>query len=262
MNIENLIKIAKDEDEKIFMKKIIDIFERVLEKGYVQLTNFLDPGQVYLLKYIAGIYKDINLNISGGYTQAERVRVALVPEILAYIDTDFEIETLKIESNKFTRELKHRDLLGTILGCGVTREQIGDIILTEDNDAYIFVTKGIAQYLLENTSRVGREHIIIKKIDDLNIEILKIKRDMKEETIISTSLRMDNVISSAFGISRTVAGELVEQGRVKLNHRLEGRKHKEMEAEDMISVRGYGRCRILKIKGETKKGRRVIEIEK
>ncbi|HCC06862.1 MAG TPA: hypothetical protein DEP72_01670 [Clostridiales bacterium] len=262
MNIENMIKIAKDEDEKIFMKKMIDIFEKVLEKGYVQLTNFLDPGQVYLLKYIAGTYKDINVNITGGYNQAERVRVALAPEMLTYLESDFEIETLMIKSNKFTRELKHRDLLGSILGCGVTREQIGDIIVTEDNDAYLFVTKGIAKYLLENTSKVGREHITIEKIEDFNIESLKVKKDMIEETIISTSLRLDNVISSAFLISRTVAGELVEQERVKLNHRLEDRKHKEIEEKDMISVRGYGRCVIIKIKGETKKGRRVIEIEK
>ena len=41
---------------------------------------------------------------------------------------------------KFADELTHRDFLGTLMGLGIKRETIGDI-LTDDNCGYVFCEK-------------------------------------------------------------------------------------------------------------------------
>ncbi len=261
MNFDNITKTAKDEDEIIFIKRMIDIFERVQEKRYTVLTNYLDPGQQYLLEYVHGYY-NVNTKIFpwGGYDKSERKRVAIMPEFYEG-QPNMEIEVLNIQSNKFTKEISHRDILGSVLGRGVTREHVGDILVTVENNAYVFVTKGISNYLFENINKVGREHIQVAMIDIIDVHKLNVKSDLCLSTIISTSLRIDNIIASAFKLSRTVASEIVEKGLVKVNFRLENKGHKELDNGDLLSVRGYGRCKIISIKGETKKGRQVIDVE-
>ena len=74
------------------------------------------------------------------------------------------------------------------------------------------------------------------------------------------SLRLDAVLSSAFGISRTKAADLILAGRVSLNHQICEKTDKEFAENALLSVRGMGRAKLLEVGGVSKKGRNFIKI--
>ena len=86
----------------------------------------------------------------GGYDQAERQMIAFHPDALVF-SWDYPICCIKVEPKalKFSEPLTHRDYLGTILGLGVERSVIGDI-LVQDHGALIFCHKKIKDFILDN----------------------------------------------------------------------------------------------------------------
>ena len=86
----------------------------------------------------------------------------------------------------------------------------------------------------------------------------------EEELTIKTdtvaSLRLDAVLSSAFGISRTKAAELILAGRARLNHQICEKTDKEVGENVLLSIRGMGRAKLLEVGGVSKKGRSFIKI--
>jgi len=74
------------------------------------------------------------------------------------------------------------------------------------------------------------------------------------------SLRLDAVLSAAFGMSRTKAAELIAAGRVSFNHQVCLRTDKEVDEDSLLSVRGLGRAKLLEIGSVSRKGRSFIKI--
>ena len=58
---------------------------------------------------------------------------------------EFSIARLRAQWNGKYASLGHRDLLGALLGLGIEREMLGDILLCEDG-ARVFVLEEIAPY--------------------------------------------------------------------------------------------------------------------
>lgn len=129
---------------------------------------------------------------------------------------------------------------------------IGDIIV-QNNLCDIIVSKNIAEYILNNLKFVGHEKIEIKEI---SLDEIMIPEDSSKEvkTTIS-SLRIDNIISAGYGISREKSATLVKGEMVKLNHIVVKSAVKLVHAGDLISVRGKGRLEIREIGGTSKSGR-------
>lgn len=151
---------------------------------------------------------------------------------------------------------QHRDYLGGIMKLGLKREKIGDI-LCDDLGADVLVQKEISQYLLENLpylTRFGKAKIEVMPLQELR----KIEVQKKEINIISSSLRMDNVIAELLGISRTKANELLAQKRVFLNYQNETKNSKLIKEKDILVVRGKGKYEFHKITGNTKKNRLIL----
>ena len=77
-----------------------------------------------------------------------------------------------------------------------------------------------------------------------------------------STVRLDSVMSVALKASRSSLVSLIEEGKVFVNGRLVTSNGCQLKENDLISVRGNGRFRLLTLGGQTKKGRCVIEIEK
>lgn len=101
------------------------------------------------------------LEFFGGYTDAER-RIACFYEQ--------EPDTIPIKAIKLTwphqSAPEHRDLLGSIMGLGIKRSNIGDIAL-EENCAYVFAETRMAPYLAESILSAGRIHIQTEILEEL-----------------------------------------------------------------------------------------------
>ena len=155
--------------------------------------------------------------------------------------------------------LSHRSVLGSILGLGIAREKIGDIIIN-GNNAVVFAIDSVVELILNDLKFVGREKVKTQLIDFLEIIVPE-----KEEKIIDTtvaSLRLDAILSSALGISREKSCDLIESEKVSVNYKLVTSVKKQVIEGDLLSVRGYGRIVLAEVKGESKSGRIKIKINK
>ena len=76
------------------------------------------------------------------------------------------------------------------------------------------------------------------------------------------SCRLDSVISTGFRLSRTRAAELVLAGGAAIDGLPCQKPDRQVEAGAVISLRGMGKIRLAGLKGQTRKGRLSVEIEK
>lgn len=81
------------------------------------------------------------------------------------------------------------------------------------------------------------------------------------EVVLVDNLRVDKMIAVAFKISRNIATNMLESKKVKVNYLEIDKKDFSVGLDDLISVRGFGRIKILRILDFTKKGKQRVEIE-
>ena len=74
-----------------------------------------------------------------------------------------------------------------------------------------------------------------------------------------SSLRLDAVLSAMLHVSRGTAAELIEAGRVEINHLPVSSAHAPVYESDVFTVRGKGRFRLTALPGKSKKDRQIIE---
>ena len=171
----------------------------------------------------------------------------------------FPISVIKFTSRHAVKELSHRDYLGSLLSLGIDRNKTGDI-LVNGNEAYAFISRDIAEYVKSGISKIGRQGVDAEIFDAGDVEI----PERKYQTIgaVCASTRADAVIAAALGISRGQSARLIENGKVKINHREVSETSRTVKVNDMISARGFGRFILHEIGGETRSGRLHIILKK
>lgn len=234
--------------EKLSMMKVLDKIKIYEKTEKMVSTNFLDPAEQM---EVQNLLSKVPNHFFGGYEEAERKILVIGSGEEAKLQSFLQVITIEAKHN-----LSHREVLGTILGLGLKREFIGDILVKE-NRADVIVQKDIADYIFQNMNKVGKEKV---KVSYQTFEnLLQIEIKAKEIKTTVASLRVDAIISSGIGLSREVSSRLVQNQRVKWNHKLLENPSKKMNVGDILSIRGYGRIELASILGETRKDRvRVV----
>ena len=131
-------------DEQL-RKRFTELFERAERTGVPQSTKFLTAAEQSEL-----ISTRLPCALFGGYEGAER-RVAVFGE------GEPDVVCLRIApvSRRFSDTLTHRDFLGSLMALGLSREVLGDIVVS-DNEGYLFCLAGIADFISENLTEVKR----------------------------------------------------------------------------------------------------------
>lgn len=151
--------------------------------------------------------------------------------------------------------LTHRDFLGAILALGIERSVLGEI-LVDENGALVFTTPDMATYLSENLIRIGRDAV---KVQPCTIDpTMVIPRQYEQLSVTAASPRLDGVVRALTNLSREDAAALVRSGMVERNYEPTLDVDKQLQAGDVLSIRGYGKYRIDRTDEETKRGRRRI----
>ena len=190
----------------------------------------------------------------GGYEDAERKMCIFLPD---YLDDSFLIDeespVVCLRATFFKDESPtHRDFLGALMGCGITRESVGDIRVGT-NSCDFFVTEEIAPYILQNFESAGRVSLKLTKIALQDVAIPEQKFSEISDTV--ASVRLDSILSSGFRISRSTAGEYIAAGKTAIDGLICEKPDKGVAEGAKISVRGLGKIRLSKIGHTTKKGR-------
>ena len=169
------------------------------------------------------------------------------------------IEVLAVSVPKGAEMPGHRDFLGSILALGLDRRALGDIVLYEGK-TYLFVKKSVADYLLHNMIRVGKSPVTVEKTE-LSSDFAP-ERAFEEIVLTLASLRVDALTAAITGLSREEAKTAVVRGTVSRNYLPILQPEALLSQGDVISVKGFGRFRLHREAGQTKKGRLKIVLQK
>ncbi|HJD99274.1 MAG TPA: RNA-binding protein [Levilactobacillus brevis] len=213
------------------------------------LTNFLNPRQVYIATTLAR-RADVPVQFSGGHAHAEMQRALFYPDYYEPVAKDFELAVLRVDYPVKFATLHHSQILGTLLGTGIGREILGDI-LTDGTTWQVVTEAGMADYLTGQVDRIGRVKARLQLADFA--DLVHPLSEWTAEGATLSSLRLDNIVGTGFHLSRHRAKELIEAGHVRLNWAETQKPDYELDVADIVSVRGFGRIRLDEVGGRTKK---------
>lgn len=132
--------------------------------------------------------------------------------------------------------------MGAILGTGIVRDKIGDIIVLGERGAQVIVTPEIGEFLETSLTQVRSVPVKTGKIDLSDLKIRPPKK--KEMTTVEASLRLDAIASFGFGISRSKMADAINNGDVRVNWKEITQPSYNVKDGDLVSFRGKGRLEI------------------
>lgn len=251
---EELLKKVENKEE---IARIIDKAEQAIKTWELVVSDFLSPPILAEINKIFSQLTEVKIILWGGYPQAERQRVGIYREEVFADESQIPLAALDIAGNFLFDTATHRDFLGSILGTGIVREKIGDIIVLGERGAQVIVVEEMVNFL--ETSLVQVRSVPVKttriQLSDLKIRPPKVK----EMSTVEASLRLDAVASFGFGLSRSKMAEAISNGDVRINWKEITQPSYNIKNGDLVSFRGKGRLEIGEIQ-VTKKERYHISL--
>ena len=259
---ELLNKFSKDPDERTALARILDQMERTQTRSIPCATQFLSPAQRAAAEPLLAACGHPKHLFFGGYDNAERTVCAFLPDWMEGEDwqSDEENPVGAVEC-KFPKgaDLSHRDILGGLMGIGLTREKVGDILVLEEK-AQIVALKESISIILSQFEQAGRYRLQLSEIPLAQLSPAPVQVKLVKDTV--ATLRLDAVLSSGFSISRGKAADFIAGGKVSVNHRECIKTDKTVTEGDILTCRGLGKCVLTHVGGQSKKGRIIIELER
>lgn len=220
-----------------------------------QYTDFLTEYEQQFLNNVCHA-EEINIQFFGGKGEAERKIAALSMNELS---GEFPVDVLKITGNFKFEQVSHKDYMGSVLSQGIRREKIGDINAYEDG-CEIWVSSDISDYIIMNLDKIRHTSVKVTKIDYDKAREKIVK--FAQKNIIAASMRIDSVVASLTGCSRSKSSDIIKAGSVSVNHCLVSKVSENIDVGDIISIKKYGRYVIDDMSGTTKSGRLNLSIKK
>lgn len=247
-----------ENDDRLVCNRFKEAADNCYYRSIPTSTDFLDLYKQNLFNTVIKELPPVQYRLEGGYELAERKVVLFLPQ--DFETSDMPFVTLKVTPRNlhFTEKLSHRDYLGSVMGLGITRDKVGDILLC-DNCAYIFCMKGIAEYLTDNLLKIRNTYVAVTEISNEEFNYEPAYEVIKGSV---ASLRLDAVIALGFNGSRSHITSYIIDGKVSVNGRIITSNAYNLKAGDIISVRGLGKIRYIETLSETKKGRIMITVNK
>ncbi|MFD2672292.1 YlmH family RNA-binding protein [Marinicrinis sediminis] len=247
-------------EEAPFVDRVLDWMERVEQQHMTKETDFLDPRQIQIVQSLANRFPSVQVLTWGGYADAERQRMLLAPDYAYLTEEDVHITLLSVTSSdtKFA-DLQHGDFLGAILGLGMKRDKMGDLHIHEQGCHYI-VAEETASFLDTHLRQVHRVQVFTEVLPIT--QLITSEEKVEELTISVASLRLDGVMSDAVRMSRAKILPWIKSGKCKVNWKVEENPSILLQPGDMLSLKGYGRFKLLDISGPTKSGRHRVTLGK
>ena len=152
-----------------------------------------------------------------------------------------------------------QELVRRLMGLGVTRESVGDILVAEQS-VDVLVTEPVRRFLLDSWDSAGRVRLKVQPIGPTELQVPEEKVKLLRDTV--SSLRLDSVLSVGFSLSRSKAAEAVTSGKVQVNWADWQKPDRQVVQGDVLTLRGLGKCVLEEVGNQTKKGRVFITVKR
>ncbi len=249
---EDLLKGVENREE---VARVLDKAEQAVRTWEVVLTDFLSPPVLFEVQEIFSKLTDIDLLAWGGYPQAERQRLGIARSEIPLETSEIELAALDIAGNFLFDTATHRDFLGAILGTGIVREKVGDIIVLGERGAQVIVVPEMVGFLTTSLTQVRSVGVKTRQIDFSELKIRPPKK--KEITTVEASMRLDAIASAGFGLSRSKMANAIAAGDVRINWKDITQASYNVKSGDLISLRGKGRLEVGEVSVTKKQRYRV-----
>ncbi len=277
-------------ENNIFIKAIEEKYERFCDYYTIMNSDFLSIEQQSALSGFMRSHAKDGVYFYGGYGEAERKMAVFLPDYteaagkIAALPRDLEeweksekttrilseffeanedscpISVLEVSVPSAERKvLSHRDYLGALMGEGIKREKVGDILVTEKG-AKIIVVSELCDYLVQNFSQVGAVSVRAKKAPISALKTVEIKTALLKFTV--SSPRIDNILVGIFGISRKDAQNYISRGKVFVSGLEISKPDMMLRGGEKIVLRGKGKAIYQGVSGSSKKGKLYAAAEK
>ncbi len=230
-----------------------------LGPGRVYDTPFLDPLELDLARGVLRERPQLASAFYGGYPEAERVRLRVFPR--EQHDGPPPVQALQVTGSSGPPELSPRDILGTLFGLGLKRDQVGDVFLLPDaGEAAAMVLPDKAGYICARLVAIGSHAVRCAAVDGAALPLPALCKREIGGTV--ASMRLDAVLALGFSLSRSRAADLVKGGLARVNWRTVESPARPIRPGDTIALSGRGRLEVVSLGGETRKGRLRLTLKK
>ena len=268
--------VAHDETIRLLLSRLDDLCGRG-ERGEAAVSPYLTPREAkYARIHLSARIRGGTAVLWGGYPQAERVRAVILPDYtegltdpetlaadpVAALDgagleelADIVRESvcpIQVKGSGF-RELSHRDYLGSVLGLGLERDAIGDILIPDAHSAILLTDSRVGDFLTTQMEKVATDTVKVSRLPEGTS--LSGTRRLQPITDTVASERLDCVVAALCNLSREKAQMAVKSGLVELDYEAVEACDTAVDAPAVISVRGYGKFAVHAFDGTTRKGR-------
>ena len=234
--------LLKRSDNKETLSKIIDRAEQAIRTWEPVATDFLSPPELFEAQAAFNRLTDIHIVASGGYPQAERQRLVIARSEIPFDENPIPLAAVSIAGNFLFVTATHRDFLGSLLGTGLVRAKVGDIIVLGERGAQAIVVPELVEFLQTSLVQVRSVSVKTKPIE---LSELKVREPRKKEMpTVEASMRLDALASAGFGTSRSKMADMITGGDVRVNWKSITQSSHTVQPGDLIAIRGKGRLEI------------------
>lgn len=252
-----IAKTTQDPEERLLLARVWDKYQQCQRRNIPAATVFLSPGEQALAQALlnaAGVREGFVFD--GGFQGAERKILVFLPEWAEDASDCLSFLRAEFHGND---SLSHRDILGSLMGLGVSRERLGDILVSP-HSADIIAAPSLRELFLREWEQAGRVKLSVSEIAREELRTPEVKIKIIRDTV--PSLRLDAVAAAAFSMSRGRAGELIAAGRVHVDHTPCLKGDKILSQGAVLTARGLGKAVLAEAGGLSKKGRICVTIER
>ncbi|MBU3098664.1 MULTISPECIES: YlmH family RNA-binding protein [Clostridium] len=243
-------------EDKNLISNIFNKIQIAEKTNQIIFTNdFLPPAIWHQILAISEDY-EIKPFTNGIFKDADRRMLSFST---GEAPIEYPIVLLKIKNKSKFAKVDHKDYLGAIMSLGIKREKLGDLII-QDSVCYAPVCSDISNFIINNLNKIKNCPCDVTEYDYASQDLPE--RKFEEKVIITTSFRLDGLVSAVCNISRNSSVELISSGKILVNYFNCLKKDKVIENNDTLTIRGYGKFKVADVVGNTQKGRLKVVIKK
>lgn len=254
---ERIERLAQTEEDQVLLARLYDRLHGAACRNVPSAGPFLSLRELALARQLLA---GPEFQAFGGYEGAERTVLCHIPD---YLDREEYLygedgPIRAVSARYYERDsLSHRDFLGALMGAGIKRETVGDILVRPGLCQFL-VTREIAPHILQSLESAGRTKLHLSPLP--LSELSPPEAETKEFHATVAALRLDSVTAAGFGLARGPAAQHIEAGRAAVNGLPCDKPDRLLREGDRVTVRGLGKIELKTVGGTTRKGRTGVTI--